>query len=92
MSENEKQKDQSKEPRAEKVERVSEPARVQPPKIRESTLPVSALMEREKPSPILKEALMAAYAWKPDTALTPSEFKRKVETWLKQPAAEGGAK
>ena len=92
MSENERTKDQPKESRAEKPERVPEPARIQPPKPRENTLPVSALMEREKLSPMLREALMAAYGWKPDTAVTPSEFKRKVETWLKRPAAEGGAK
>lgn len=88
MSDNEKQKDQPKEARAEKAE----PARVQQSKIRENTLPVSVLAEREKLSPMLTQALMAAYGWKPDTALTPSEFKRKVETWLKRPAAEGGAK
>lgn len=100
MFENEKTKDQPKEPRAEKADRTSEPARVQPqggdsrtpPKFRENSLPVAALMEREKLSPMLKGALMAAYSWKPDTALAPSEFKRKVETWLKQPAAERGAK
>ena len=92
MSENEKPKDQSKEARAEKPERMSEPARPQATKFRENLFPISTLCEKEKLSPVLKAAVVAAYGWKADTQLTASEFKRKVEAWLRQPAGLGGGR
>ena len=72
--------------RPEKPDKGAAAGRSQASKPRETELPVSVLFEREGVSPILKNALMAAYGWRPDTLLAASEFRRKVETWLKQPA------
>ena len=92
MSENEKPKDQP--PKEPSPKEPVKDARVEKPatKFRENPLPFSALCEKEKLSPVLRAAVMTAYGWKVNTQLTASEFKRKVEAWLKQPAGSGGGR